>query len=311
MSIYSALSTNAPVITYSALHQAKKGIEPKEYIKTLQEMHKMVRTESQKVAESWKIFLQEASASSVQTVRGTLSQFLTLPLDTDVKEIHRILGDQFAHLLKQTLPNTKVGVIASTEGRFVWEREQNTVLQALHTRGREYLKKLKFKVTESSPDIFESDFVIEGGLNLDIIEHIVRDRMGIYGTAHGRHTEESDTFVFAAHNLVYHQGSLEQGDVKYEAAIHFTKGKPQYDPFRKELAELLDAIQSEFQFGHISMWQRKLGLGAGTEFNIRARTNDRKMIKEAILAIAKGQGKDLVRDPLIKQGKMLIREIIR
>ena len=310
MSIYSALSVDVPIITYSVLHQMRKGIEAKAYLKTTQEMHRMVHAETEKINELWKNHLADVSASSVQTTRGTLSQFLTLPLDTDIKEIHRILGEQIGQLLKQTLPPMRLGVVASTEGKFIWEREQNATLRTLLSRGEAYLKKMKFKPAEAGLEIFESDFVVDGGINLDIIEHIVRDRMGIYATAHGHHLEETDAFVFAAHNQVYHQGTPEGGTSKFEAILHFAKGKPQYEEFRKELAKVLDALQKEFHFEHLSVWQRKLGLGAGAEFNVRIRSNEKKTIKDAILAISKHHGKSLVHDPLVEEGHLLLKEII-
>lgn len=310
MSIYSALSLQEPTITYSALHQLKKGMEVKDYVKTMKEMDSMVRAESEKVKEIWRNHLAELRASSAQTTRGTLSQFLTLPLQSDVKEVNRILEDHVNQFLKQLLPSSRPGVVTSTEGRFVWDREQNATLESFLSRGREYLKKLRFKPAESDRDIFESDFVVEGGQNLDIIEHIVRDRMGIYATAHGQHTRETDSFVFAAHNIAYLQGSLEASDSKYEAVIHFAKGKSQYDPFRTEVSEVLDAAQGEFKFSHLSMWQRKLGLGGGAEFHIRARTNERKVFKEFILSLAKKKERKLVYDSIVKNGSLLVKELI-
>jgi hypothetical protein len=309
MSIYSALSIEAPVIVYSILHQMKKGVGEKEYTKTIRDMHTMVHAETEKVAEVWRTNLAEITASSVQTTRGTLSQFLTLPLDTDLKEIHRILEDQIGHLLKQTLPTSKVGVITSTEGKFLWEREQGAVLSAFQDRGRDYLKKLKFKVGDEDQYVFESNYFVEGGLNLDIIEHIVRDRMGIYATAHGQHTRQTEPYVFAAHNLTYLKGSLQTGDSKYEAVLHFGKGKTQYAPFRRGLFELLDNVQNDLRMSHCSVWQRKLGLGAGTEFNIRMRAGDRKTLKEFILSFAKGAEKNPIYSPVIVNGHLVLKEL--
>lgn len=311
MSIYSALSMEVPVVTYSVLHQMKKGIGEKEYTKTIHEMHSMIRIETANVVKAWMNHLRELTASSVQTTRGNLSQFLTLPLDTDMKEIHRILEDQIGQLLKQALPAARVGVVTSTEGKFFWEREQSAVLQSLFLRGKEHLKKLKFRTKDEEQHIFESDYFVEGGLNLDIIEHIVRDRMGIYATAHGQHTQQTDPFVFAAHNLAYLHGSLETGESKYEAVLHFAKGKVQYAPFRKGLVELLDSVKNECGLPHCSMWQRKLGLGSGTEFNIRMRARDRRIVKDSILAFAKGAEKNPNYLPIIKSGSLVIKELTR
>ncbi len=311
MSIYSALSVDVPVINYSVLHQMKKGTEEKEYVKTIHEMHRMMRVETEKIRDSWKNHLSELTATSVQSTRGALSQFLTLPLEGDVKEIHRILDDQVRQLYKQVLPAARLGVLATTEGKFIWDKDPQVLLQTLLGRGKDYLKKMKFRTSEEHANIFESDFIVEGGFNLDIIEHIVRDRMGIYATAHGQHIQESEPFVFATHNLVFLGGSLERNDAKYEATLHFSKGKPQYTPFRKELTNVLQSTQEDVKLAHCSLWQRKLGLGQGTEFNIRLRASDRKALREFILRLAREDGKNLFHAPVFDNGCLLVKELTR
>ncbi len=311
MSIYSALSIDIPVINYSVLHQVKKGTEAKEYAKTIHEMHRMVLAETDAINATWKSQLAEMTATSVQSTRGALSQFLTLPLDGDVREVQRILEDQLRLAYKQVLPKSKLGVIATSEGKFTWDREQNSLLQSLLTRGKEYLKKLKFRVAPSDGQIYESGFVVEGGFNLDVIEHIVRDRMGIYATAHGQHIQESEPFVFAAHNLALAHGTFDKAEARFEAAIHFSKGKSQYGPFRRELTDLLTTAQEELKLTHCSLWQRKLGLGAGTEFNIRLRDADKKGLREFVLMMSKAKDQPLAHAQLFENGQLLIKELTR
>jgi hypothetical protein len=310
MSIYSALSTNVPIIMYSAVHQMKKGTSEKGYVKTLQDMHDSIRLESTKVADQWKVYLAETSASSMQTTRGTLSQFLTLPLDSDLRDVQRILDDQIAQLMKQVLPVSTHGVVVSTEGKFVQEKEPNASLQALLTRGNSYFKKLKFNLIRPEQPIFESDFILEGGLNLDIIEHIVRDRMGVYAETHGRHTQQADTFIFAAHNLVHLHGSLSVENSKYEAVLHFSKGRVQYEQYRKSLIELLERCNKLTNVAHYSLWQRKLGLGAGAEFNIRIRGSERKLIRDFVLALLKREEEVVPFGPVIRNANMIVKELI-
>ncbi len=309
MSLYSTLSINVPVINYAALHQMKKGTDQKEYVKTIHDMHRAIRSETDRIVEAWKNHRAELTASSVQSMRGALSQFLTLPLDGDVKEIQRILEDQISRLFDQAVPPAKPGIVASVEGRFVWERDQNSLLQSMLTHGKEYLKKMKFKTRDDDGHIFESDFVVEGGMNLDIIEHIVRDRMGIYATAHGQHIQQSEPFVFAAHNLVFLDGPLERADAKVEGVVHFSKGRPQYTPFRKELVDMIKSAQSEFQLHHCSLWQHKLGLGAGTEFHMRLRGADRKSVREFVVKMSKVGEKSAAFSPLFKNGYLLFKEL--
>ena len=273
-------------------------------------MHQSVGIESDNVTQAWEQHIREITASSVQATRGNLSQFLTLPLDTDVKEVHRILEDQIGQLLNKALPTAKIGVLTSTEGRMIWEREQNNTLQSLAAQGKDYLAKLKFRTKEEEAQIFESDYFVEGGLNLDIIEHIVRDRMGIYSAPHGPHTQQADPFIFAAHNLVYHHGPLATGESKFEAILHFGKGKMQYVPFRKGLTELLEGVGSDSQLSHCSFWQRKLGLGPGAEFNIRMRARDRRLIKEFVSTFAKRAEKNPDLMHVIEKGCLLVKELL-
>ncbi len=311
MSIYSALSIDEPVIVYSVLHQMKKGVGEKEYTETIHAMHSAVRSESAKVAQVWEHHLRDLKATAVQATRGNLSQFLTLPLDTDVKEVQRILDDQLTQVLKQTLPGLKIGILASTEGRIIWERDQNSVIQELSARGKEYLAKLKFRTKEENSFIFESDYFVGGGLNLDIIEHIVRDRMGIYDSPHGPHTLQSEPFVFAAHNLVYQRGALETGESTFEAMLHFLKGKVQYATFRKSLTETIESSAEVSGLDHCSVWQRKLGLGGGTEFNLRMKAKDRRIIKEFLGHLVKKVEKNPDVASVITKGSLLLKELLQ
>ena len=310
MSIYSALSMDIPTIVYSIVHQMKKGAGEKEYTKTIRDMHSAVRTESSNVGQAWEAHVHDIVASSVQATRGNLSQFLTLPLDTDVKEVQKILEDQLSQLLHQALPSAKMGILASTEGKFIWEREQTSLLQSVSRQGKEHLAKLKFRPKDEDSLIFESDYFVPGGLNLDILEHIVKDRMGIYNTPHGSHIRQTDPYVFAAHNLVYRKGPLETGESKFEAVLHFSKGKMQYAPFRKGLIELLESAGDDSHLSHSSLWQRKLGLGSGTEFNIRMRARDRRLMKESIAAFVKRAEKNPDLGPAIGKGGLLIKELL-
>ncbi len=311
MSIYSALSIEVPVVVYSVLHQMKRGVGEKEYTETIRAMHSGVKSETSNIAQVWEHHLRELKATAVQATRGTLSQFLTLPLDSDTKEVQRILEDQLGQVLKQALPASNFGVLTSTEGKFIWEREQNSTLQALFARGKDYLARLKFRTKEEDSLIFESDYVVQGGLNLDIIEHMVRDRMGIYDAPHGPHTLESDSFVFGAHNLVFQRGTLDAGESTFEAVLHFSKGKVQYAPFRKSLTEIIETVADESELANCSLWQRKLGLGGGTEFNIRMKARDRRVIKEFLGRLGKKVEKNPDLAPVTGKGALLLKELFQ
>jgi hypothetical protein len=297
-------------MAYSILHQIRKGTGEKEYQKTMTEFHRAVFEESDQIDALWKHNVNELASSAVQATRGTLMQFLTLPLDTDVKEIHRILKDHYLQFASQLFPDSRLGISSSVEGRVVFETDHHSVLQKMMRRGKEYLKEMGFAFNKDELSIYESRFFVEGGINLDMIEHIVRDRMGIYLSVHGKHLEQHSSRVFSAHNLVDHKGTLNPNQSKFEGAIHFSKGKQQYAQFRKKIGETLESLQSEYKFDSVSMWQRKLGLGLGSEFNIRIRSNEKRTIRESILHMAKSGDKETILEPMIKNGQLVMKEFL-
>ena len=306
MSIYRVLNMDAPVVEYQVMHQPKRSVPTKEYVETLIGLHRRIHEESLKVSTAWDMFSREATDRSVQAIRGVLMQFLTTPLQSDQGEIRRLVGDQVRQLGTTLQPWGHVGVMRSTEAQFVTELVRNGPLKNVSASGRKYLKSLGFTLGKGSPPVFESTFEVDGGLNLDVMEAIVRDKVGIYAQTHGKHIQQFSGYVFAAFNRIIAAEPKEESGETAEAVLFFAKGESKYALFRKAMSDRLLKVLERHKKVRVSVWQRKLGLGNGEEFHCR--------IGAASKEIAGAFVKDLLSEPesggvgaSLKKGHLLLK----
>lgn len=308
MSLYRTLNFERPVIQYSIIHQAGREVTIRDYQKNMLEMHRAVQQESRTIATMWEQAMRDAAERSVQAIRGSLMQFLTTPLQSDAEEIKGLVREQFRSVVSAVLPFSSLGPVSSTEGRFDVDPLKTGPLKHVTAGGRKYLEELGFKSTKASPPVFESTFRVEGGVNLDILEHIVRDRLGIYASLHGKHIREAASMTFAAHNLIYQRS---ESDVHkgVEAVLFFSKGPVKYEGFRQSLFAALESIWNAHKPFAISVWQRKLGLGKGREFQLRIQAPGRGAATEVVDRLLRSaEGPEAI--DALKKGQLLYKEIL-
>lgn len=114
----------------------------------------------------------------------------------------------------------------------------------------------------------ESHFVLSGSDRLDVIESLVRDRLGIYRPPHGPMMAGLTSTSFGLANRIGVHGSDDPWPAgAREAHLNFSKGKMRYDDFRERLAAALAAMAGVTPW--VASYQRKLGLGPFREFSVR------------------------------------------
>ncbi|MEX1138892.1 MAG: hypothetical protein WEB33_01030 [Bacteroidota bacterium] len=308
MSAYSALKFEMPVIAYSAMHQVRKGIDPAVYVQTMKDFHRLLRDETGKINVAWDEFRKEAVTRTLQAARGRLLEYLSTPLKSDSEAIQSILRERIEEYSRTVLSEKPLGMIQTSEGKVV--DLPTGIAKRLVLSGRKYLTELGFSMGRPKRDIFESVFLVEGGMNLDIIEHMVRDRIGIYTPVHGKHIGEFDSYAYSAHNLIVLEGELGANTSKYEMAAFFSKGGVKYDVFRSALKSKLAAVIGLKKITHGSLWQRKLGLGSGREFVLRLQGNEPAVLSEAISSLYSKEDAPFLRNAL-QGGHVLCKEFIQ
>ena len=313
MKTYPILNVPVPTIAYCIFHQPKKGKAEEEYEQTMRMLHDRIHQESAEIRKSYQKGLQDVITREAQSTFGQLAQFLTTPIRSDRTEVQRIITEGVQHSFEQAGANAELGVTWSSEGKTCFPPFRKAIERKLEQNGKAYLQDMGFTPDGSSCDIRESVFEIEGGANLDLIEHIVRDRLGIYGAPHGTHLEESAPFTFSAYNLVHASGTRPPQERKnglVEISLWFSKPAMEYQPFRNSLIAGLEQHLPGNEVLHTSLWQRKLGLGKGREFILRFLCNEVKKLDVIVKWLREGQVPEFPADVLAENSAMLFKELL-
>jgi hypothetical protein len=310
MSIYDVLVTEIPIIAYSVLHQSKKSVPTKEYAKVLSDLRGDLKSETTKIQTAWQTHLTDLTATTVQTTRGNLSQFLSTPLQSDTGEIQRIIKDQINQTSGQLLPKIHYGLLAGYDGRYLIDAKQSELPKSRVSDGKSFLQNSGFKMGKTSSAVFESLYIVQGGSNLDLLEYMIRKGIGVYNSAHGNKIDRSGEITSALQNLLFLDGSLEQESDRFEFQVKFAKGNIPYDTFHKNLDETIRTFRTEIHHLNVSLWQRKLGLGPGEEYNLRIRTKDRMTLRSLVNIIERFAKEKNNFANALGAGVWLVKEII-
>ena len=274
-----------PLIAYCALHQSNAQSTRDEYVATMLEFHNRIHDESILLVRQQLQSVEEAQNRELNRLRNSLAQFLQTPLRADTEEIQKAIRDSFTRIREMSFKRELPGITHSIEGEVVPLAHGQPPVRKLSLNGSRYLADLGFDSAKKDGGVFESAFIVSGGENLDVLEHIVRDILGIYATTHGRHIREFANYSYCLYNIVHNDaiGNINAQDHPFEAALFFSKPEPdkiKYAPFRSALGSLIESLKKELRLPSVSLWQRKLGLGTGVEFALRVNLSDESIVDD-------------------------------
>ncbi len=267
----SSMKSDGPV-AYVVTHQPKDVRVSEGYLRNIRELHRRVAEEASQRNDALRKTVGEAIGREIQVTYGALTQFLVTPLKSDQLEVKKILEETMGRALDIQGSLSRAGYRESRLSRTVVSRSPVDSLQPLLDAGKEYYRSFGFHPEIGG--IYESDFVLESATGLDFIEHIVRDRMGIYDGPHGRHIQEAGAWTFAAYNIVIEEATQSEAP-RVLAELPLSKpASLRYDAFREGIGRLIEQLKELPGVLQIAVWQRKLGLGPGREFLLRIGCSD-------------------------------------
>lgn len=172
----------------------------------------------------------------------------------------------------------RLGHVVSVERRTVPADGSTAEAATAIERGRAYLQSLGFQDAEGGRPVHETRFVATGALHLDLLEHLVRDHMGIYQPPHSGVITAFSRVTFNLFNVVTTFEPPEPvAPEGPELVLFFGKpgrpGQVKYADFREGLRTWLERLV-EHQEARAELWQRKLGLGRLREFIVRVQGTD-------------------------------------
>ncbi|MCZ6776590.1 MAG: hypothetical protein O7D34_09050 [Ignavibacteria bacterium] len=313
MSVYNFLSTPVPTIAYCAMHQALPQVPTNEYMKTMRELHARISAETEAINAGYASFLRETVGRESESLHGSLSQFLQTPISSDNAEVQRTLRESLERLRDELIVHGGLGLKYSVEGKFVFAPLKKTLERKLLLNGKTGLEEMGVTFGKGRGEVFESMFVVHGGQNLDILEHVVRDKLGIYATTHGKHIKEFDAYAYTVYNLVHVRGRMPDSSLRgtyFEADFFFSKPDVKYASFRNAFVVVIDKFAAESSVEHVSLWQRKLGLGKTKEFVLRIVCSSLKSVSAIVHWFDSYKEEVFIRQALVRDGSLLIKELL-
>ncbi|MGA9121111.1 MAG: hypothetical protein WB699_17230 [Bacteroidota bacterium] len=293
-------------VAYVIMHQAPGGQPQDDYLHSIRDLHRKVAGEESHLREAFEKLHTETIPREAQVLYGALSAFLVTPLKSDQAEVRALIAETLTRVAHAGSGDSFPGLLGMILSRIVPLHASDPEMIELRNAGSEYLSHLKF--SENAGDVYESAFLVDGSAGLDVLEHIVRDRLGIYAGAHGKHLAQTSGWMFAAYNVVFAE-TLSASAQSFDARFWLNKPPAMhYDNFRLAIEEVLNDLKGVAGVAGLGLWQRKLGFGAGREFICRIACSDMAATESAIRIWAAGYRRVFPRDISPDRPSLLLSE---
>ena len=308
MDIYRTLNLAVPQLLFTVLHQGGPTVSEEELTRTVTALHLDIRHQAQAVGEELHRWLEQQYTQQAHETVRQLQRLSALAEQADLEQIQQTVQRDYRQLGNDISSASVLGMQGSSEEAFREEVPSHPDLARRFADGREYLASLGFKPGQGS--LHEAWLLFRGSIHYDLMEHIVRDRMGIYRGSHGAHIQHVTRTMFRTYNLIHQLGEPLTNDLArdgqmQEVTFAFNKGPVQYGPFRQEVTALMEDIAGQTCLAHASFWQRKLGLGTGKEFVLRLRLPAGEASLLKVIGVIAGGGR-VGKETVVKRGKLLL-----
>jgi hypothetical protein len=261
MSIYSLLGIAPPVAAYSTFQQVSIPVE--EYTPLALDWHSKIANEAKTVLAEVEKNQADALQKFSQTVKGSLNQFLSTPINSDDEEVRRILAEGFEKFSEQIFAGTRKSSVASWESQVLSESaifqnqsKPSPNIKKLLTGGKKLFNDIGFKPNRASAEIYESFYEMRGMLDLDVLEYII-DKCNSIVSESGQRQDKivgqwSGVYQFLAgsSNAASREGLWE---AIVQPTLPFSEGEV-------KMRKLTETLSKEFNLHSISLWRQKFGL---------------------------------------------------
>ena len=308
MDVYRALNADVPHILFTILHQAGPTVSEDEYTHIVTAFHMDIGKQMQEMTERLHLWLTRQYSLQAEETLQKLQRLGVLSQEVDEGEVRQILEKNFSRLGSRVGSESILGLEGSAEVTICETIISDPDLAKCVADGLEYLASLGFKPGKGS--IHETWLLFRGSLHYDVIEDLLRDRIGMYKESHGAHIENVDRTYFSTYNLVYQLGGsltahLDTDVLTREVTFAFNQGPIHYTDFRRDVSALMEYVAEHIDVIHASFWQRKLGLGTGKEFMLRLRLPVGEEPLQELIRVIDTAG-HVGGETIVKRGKLIL-----
>ena len=308
MDVYRAINADVPQLLFTVLHQAGPTVSNEDFTRTVTALHVEIRRQAREVGEALQQWLQQQARQEAEETARKLQRQGLLAETASIEAAQQAVERDFRRFANRVGSESLLGMQGSGEEVFSETMPLDADLAKRVADGHEYMASLGFKPGQGP--LHEAWLLFRGSLHYDVMERVVRDRMGIYKGTHGAHIENVARTSFGTYNLIYQLGESlaadPSGDAQtQEVTFAFSKGPVHYSDFRRDTSALMEQVGQQTSLAHASFWQRKLGLGTGKEFVLRLRVPAGEEALREVIEVLANAGR-VGKETIIKRGKMLL-----
>jgi hypothetical protein len=325
MSIFSDLGIPSRTISYCVVHQtgaagdtadSQKGpgefLGKVKYDEALKASLQATLGESAAIRDAFQTSLAEARIKSSQVAKGSLNQYLSTPIKSDNEDVHRIIKEALEKYSDQLLPTANIGIGDAWSSRLLpdakivsSQTKLSVLVRKMLSSGKKRLKHQGFSPGKNPSNIFETVFLLETGINLDVLELILR-----------KSAEAGDIWKYAEntwtgiYNVLSTVGTADQWSNAWESAFIPETTGIKSPEFITEMENIFDRLSKEFNLHQLSLWQYKFPFRGDNDFSIRIKTiPDQKLLFEVIRWLGLTENEAL-RKALTTDASLVVKEII-
>jgi hypothetical protein len=312
MNLHTELGIPAKLISYGVLQQIRSATNVDEFRKSLQESLGRVRDEATSLRRAFQTSLLDSRMRFAQVAKGSLNQYLSTPIKSDNEEVERIIKEAFEKYSEQILPTQNIGIESAWSSQLIVDsalvRGQTKIsgtVRKMLSAGKRTLKEMDFKWGRNASSIFESVYLLDGGMNLDALEFLLWKSTP--GDVQSSAIECSRSSLY---NIIASVGDSEPKNNLWEASmIPANKGTADAG-FVPDIEKAFEQLMKEFNLHQLSLWQKRLSSGEDSKFVVRARTiPDQKLLCEIVKWFTVSENESLRRS-LTENGALVVKEII-
>jgi hypothetical protein len=303
MDLYRALNADVPQLLLTVMHQPRPTIAGEDYQRITLTLHKDVREQFQVIENELNRWLKKHYAEEAEETVRKLQRLAFLSEHADVEQVQEALTRDYSRLGSKVGSLALVGVQGFGEEVMSEEIPTDPGLASNVAAAHKRLESMGFQPPEGA--LHETWLLFRGSVHYDILEHVVRSRLGSFGTFR----EGTAHISPGIYELIYQIGEGLTAELKdivmQEVTVTFGQGKNEDAAFRQEVAALMEKVGENEHLFHASFWQRKPGLDVNNEFVLRMRLTDGEQVLLEMMRAIAGTGK-VGRKMIVKKGKMML-----
>ena len=312
MSLYRSLSRTVPDITLSIFHFSDSPGPKDDQLAALRNFHRKAEEECEAVRQHFLKSLSETIARESHVLRGSLSQYLSTPIKSDAADVLRIISESLQQMQGQS-GSVSPGLVSSWAGHVVFPEAKTVAGKKLIQNGRTFLRDTGTGPGRQKDEVFESVFLLSGGMNLDLLEFVMHEQLRDHPLSPPARSPARTRHLSLSYGTLFDSGALPKKQVR-EGRFECLLLIADIDRDDRELREGCQAVRDDLvqRVGatYVVISRRRLGSAAADGLMLRCVVEDTANCQTFIDWAAEERKGTMLADAAGVEGKLLIKEFV-